>query len=119
MVKTMSNDFSEFRSSISVIRKTTGSYIKGLWVEGAETTFTIQADVQSWQHEQLQALAEGRRLNQTSKMYVNQPLQALASGNPDIVLLDGNRYEVLACYPWQHGLINHYKIELQKCEQGL
>ena len=115
----MDEDFSEFRSPVTVKRKSGGAYVNGHWVVGTESTLTISADIQSWKQEQLQKLTEGRRLDQTSKMFTDTPLNAVNSENPDIVLVDGVRYEVLACYPFQHGLINHYKIELQECEQGL
>jgi len=115
----MADDFEEFRSTVTIKRKSGGSYVNGHWVAGTETTITILADIQSWKQEELQLLPEARRLNQTSKMFTDVPLQSIDDENPDIVLVDGVRYEVLANYPFQHNLINHYKVELQKCEQGL
>ena len=115
----MADDFEEFRSPVTIIHKEGGHYVDGHWVNGTETQRTIMADIQSWKQEKMEKLPEGRRLDQTDKMFTDEPLDTVNDDEPDIVLVDGVRYEVLACYPFQHNLVNHYKIELQKCEQGL
>lgn len=114
-------DFDEFRKSISCLRKDAGAYnTDGIWVEGAETPFEIIGDIQSLSEYELSQLPEGRRLNKSFRIYSDTKLNTVNDKNPDIVLIDGERYEVLATYPHQeHNVIDHYKMIVQKVEQNL
>jgi len=115
--------FSIFSSAYTVKRKAAGVYTNGRWVEGVETTFTIQGDLQTLAQEEMQSLPEGRRINQTFKLYTETLLNPVIdeNGTPktngDIVMVDNQRYEVIAVYPYQKFLLNHYKIAIQKVEQ--
>jgi hypothetical protein len=115
--------FNIFASTYTVKRKAAGSYVSGRWTEGAETSITIKGDLQTMAQEEMQELPEGRRINQTFKMYTETLLNTVIdeNGTPktngDIVLIDGERFEVIAVYPYQKFLLNHYKITLQKVEQ--
>ena len=114
-------DFDEFRKQISCIRKDAGAYnIDGIWVEGAETPFEIIGDIQTLSQFELDQLPEGRRLNKSFRIYSEIRLNDLNNKNPDIILINGERFEVLSSYPHQeHNVIDHFKTIIQKVEQGL
>lgn len=115
--------FDIFATTYTVKRKAAGSYVAGRWVEGAESTITISGDLQTFAQEEMQELPEGRRINQTSKLYTETQLNPVIdeNGTPktngDVVLIDGARYEVIACYPYQKFMLDHYKVTLQKTAQ--
>lgn len=114
-------DFDEFRKIISCIGKTGGTFnADGVWVEGTETPFEIVGDIQSLSTYEISQLPEGRRLSKSFRIFSETKLNGIGNENPDIVLIDGERYEVLATYPHQeHNVIDHYKMIIQKAEQGL
>jgi len=104
---------SPFRKPITVKRPTAGSYVNGLWVAtSTPTEIIIQASVQPATTEDLQSLPEGRRQLGAYKLYTDTQLQSVLenANNPDIVVINGEDYEVAQVEPWQNGIVNHYKI---------
>lgn len=114
-------DFDEFRKQISCIRKDAGAYnIDGIWIEGTETPFEIIGDIQTLSQFELDQLPEGRSIDKSFRIYSDTRLKDVTDKNPDMVLIDDERYEVLASYPHQeHNVIDHYKMIIQRAEQGL
>lgn len=98
-----------FRSTFSVKRVVPGAYVNGFWVEGAESTFTIQASVQPLKGKEMEMLPEGRRNSQSVKIYTDTQLQTVASGNPDRLVAFGHDFEIQTVEPWQSNVLNHYK----------
>lgn len=113
----MPSPFNVFMQSFTVYRKT-GLYINGIWQNGVSTTFTILGDLQPTQANEMKSLPEGRRIDDTQTIYTETLLKSVDTLNPDIVLIDGKRYEVLKVYDWKWDL-KHYKVIVGKCEQGL
>ncbi|NIQ49074.1 MAG: hypothetical protein GTN87_00155 [Hydrotalea flava] len=68
---------------------------------------------------QIEVMPEGRHIDYSDVIYTDIKLFTVRDENPDIVLIDGDRYEVLACYEYQHDIINHYRAELKRQEQEL
>lgn len=116
--------FNIFATTYVVKRKAAGTFTNGRWVEGAETTITIKGDLQTLAQEEMQELPEGRSFNQTFKLYTESLLNTVSDENstpkinPDIVLINNDRYEAIASYPYKKFLLDHYKIILQKVEQN-
>jgi hypothetical protein len=113
-------EFDVFRKPVSCVRKNDGGYdTNGIWQEGVETPFEIIGDVQSLSEYEMQELPEGRRLDKSFRIYSETSLNPVTSKNPDVVLINGERYEVIATYPHQeHDVIDHYKMIVLKAEQG-
>ena len=90
--------FDVFRTDLTVYRKSTGSYVKGRWQEGSsETSFTIKASVQGMDAEILLTLPEGYRTREGYTLFTDIKLRTAIIGksNPDIVMIDEERYQVI------------------------
>lgn len=94
--------FDIFRRDLTVKRIGIGDYQKvddgpALWVDGAETSFTIKASVQGADNEVLQTLPEGDRTKEVYVLYTTTELKTVVTGlsNPDIVVIDNKEYQVI------------------------
>lgn len=104
--------FNAFRRDLTVKRPAGGSYVNGVWVEsGAPTTITVKASAQPATTEEMETLPEARRSQGVYKLYSDSRFQSVLenANNPDIVVIDGQDYEVMRCEPWKNNIVNHYK----------
>jgi len=63
------------------------------------------------------SLPEGRRNRETYLIYTSTELMSVdVNGqlNPDIVVLNGNDFEIIQVEPWQNGIYSHYKAVASK-----
>jgi hypothetical protein len=118
----MTSPFEIFRIPVNLYRKTGGSYVNGIWVEGGETLIVITASIQPTTGEELMCEPEGRRNRKTYSLFTSTDVNIIAGGkNPDQVQIFGERYEVTRVEPWQNnppvfGIVNHFKFYAQKLE---
>lgn len=98
------------------ITRAPGGYVNGRWVEGAESQSAFRASIQPAKKEdydQLQALAEGRRVESAVRIYTRTQLAVAGDtgSNGDIVIYRGDRYLVTAGSDWNMGMrgVNHYR----------
>ena len=110
--------FDIFRKDLTLIRKSGGSYVDGRWAEGSETQSIIFSGLQPLTPREMQELPEGRRTNQTYKLYSDDQMFTVEDENPDIIVIDGERFEVISSGPYQSNIINHYKTVISKADQG-
>lgn len=103
---------SPFRKPHTVRTPSAGRYVNGEWVEGSYTETTIQCSVQAIKsNQEVEALAEGRRITDYRRIYTDAKLQTSDDDHlksPAIIVIDGFEYEVKQRAPWQNGLIPHY-----------
>ncbi len=103
------------RQPLKVFRKSGGSYVKSEWVDGPETEIDITATIQPLSNgEEMQVIPEGRRSNETYKLYTSSELFTVTDDNPDEVEVYGKRFEVYGKAIWQNGLQNHDKYIVTK-----
>jgi len=116
----MPSDFDVFMTSFVVKRKDAGQYVNGIWTEGGESSFTILGDLQPLQPNEMQSLPEGRRIDDAQTLWTETFLRATDGNNknPDIVIINNERYEVIKIYDWS-GFLKHYKVIIMRVEQGL
>lgn len=118
----MGSPFEIFRIPVNLYRKAPGSYVNGLWVEGAETLIVITASIQPTTGEEMLSLPEGRRNKKTYSLFTSTDINVIVgTANPDQVQIFGERYEVVRVEPWQNnppvfGIVNHYKFYAQALE---
>jgi len=110
---------SSFRRKFTVKRKSGGSYNTSGFFEstGADTTLEIEASIQPATGSDMKLLPENRREEETTKLYTDTRLIGIIRGsgmNPDIIIIDGDDYEVVSVYPWSNGVIDHYKVLASK-----
>jgi hypothetical protein len=102
--------FAIFRKPITIKRRAPGSYVNGFFVQGAESTLTINASVQPAGERDVQLLPEGRRDAGAFRLFTDSVLQVAQEGtgkNNDVALLAGAEYEIMAEMPWQNSIIPH------------
>ena len=116
----MSGEFNVFRKLITIKRQQGGAYINGDYVKGSDVDINILASQQPLTPNELQQLPEGRRTNQSFKFYTDIKLRTVNDENPenhenpDKAYIDNEPFEVTGVYPYQSGIINHYKVILTK-----
>lgn len=102
-----------FRKPQAITRVAAGSYVNGVWKDGAATTLTIQASVQPMSMEDMQDAPEGRRLSDMVKMYTNSDLFTVedsgANQQPDKLTWRGREYEIISKGVHQMDVLSHYK----------
>lgn len=103
-----------FRKPFTVKRTVAGSYVNGVYVEGAESTITIQASVQPVSGQDLVAIPEGRRASDMVKVYTSDDLfgqgDAGSGQSPDRLTYRGKDYEIYSKEVRQMDIIPHYKM---------
>jgi hypothetical protein len=111
---------SSFRKhTLTVKRRSSGDYdAAGFFkVSGPDTEFTITASIQPITGSEMLLLPENRRELETKKIFTSTELYGIEKGNginADIVIIDGDEFEVVRVYPWKNNVINHYKIFVAK-----
>lgn len=105
--------FDVFRKTLTVKRYATGAYnaSTGMWANGAESETEIKASVQPATADDMEVLPENRRRDSAYRLYTEEPFTVVSEGtqNPDLVVIDGEDYEIARCEPWKNGLITNYK----------
>ena len=95
-----------------VVRRRSGSLVKGVWTPGPVESGTFVGSVQPVKGKDLDLLPIGRRDTGSMKVYSNTPLAVSVEGGDtpgDIVVWQGRQWEVVAELPYQNDLIPHYK----------
>ena len=92
----------------------TGSYVNGIFVNGASSTSYFTADIQPITGYELETLEIGQKDLGKIKIYTNDNLNVTGDGNSqkgDIITWngDGQNYEVIAELNYDNNIINHRK----------
>jgi len=102
-------------TTATVKRYGQGSYLHGRWVDGAETTFTITANIQPHTVKNLSdTTAEGNKSKKAIKVFTTTTLRmtqegtALQSG--DKISWHNELYEVSELYTYEMGVLNHTMV---------
>ena len=102
-------------TTATVKRYGQGSYLHGRWVDGAETTFTITANIQPHTVKNLSdTTAAGNKSKKAIKVFTTTTLRmtqegtALQSG--DKILWHSEWYEVSEPYTYEMGVLNHTMV---------
>lgn len=104
---------------IKLKRRSAGSYVDGVWVNGIETSRTIKASVQPATHEQLLNLPEAQRTKSTLAIFTTEALNTVNLSNKisaDRIEYNGETYEVQQVSPWVHRKLGHYEVLAVKAD---
>lgn len=111
-----------FRSPQVIVRQSPGSHVNGNWVPGIETPVIIQASVQPLSDKDMKmiTLPAGRVYADVVRIYTALELVTLEdkgeNQQPDKLIWRGNAYELSSGFPWQSGVIPHYKYFATKVQ---
>ena len=102
-------------TTATVKRYGQGSYLHGRWVDGAETTFTITANIQPHTVKNLSdTTAEGNKSKKAIKVFTTTTLRMTQEGtalqNGDKILWHSELYEVSELYTYEMGVLNHTMV---------
>jgi hypothetical protein len=107
---------SSFRRTVVVKSRAAGTVVDGNPVPGAITTSSIQASVQPLKSEEVKNLPEGRRCRTPFWVITDTFMDVGSSNTPDIVVVDGEDYEIEQRDQWQNGVIPHYRYLILKAQ---
>jgi hypothetical protein len=102
-------------TTATVKRYGQGSYLHGRWVDGAETTFTITANIQPHTVKNISdTTAEGNKSKKAIKVFTTTTLRMTQEGtalqNGDKILWHSELYEVSELYTYEMGVLNHTMV---------
>ena len=102
-------------TTATVKRYGQGSYLHGRWVEGAETTFTITANIQPHTVKNLSdTTAEGNKSKKAIKVFTTTALRMTQEGTSlqsgDKISWHNELYEVSELYTYEMGILNHTMV---------
>jgi hypothetical protein len=101
-----------FRKPYTVKRMSGGTRVEGKWIPGTYSDITVTMSVQPVIGRELESINIGRQNLGKVKCYTDDELQISEPKKDytgDIVIFQGDWYEIIARQPWQSGLINHFK----------
>lgn len=90
-------------AEILTVKRQTGTYVDGLYVKGAETTFKTLASAQQPTPKELKSLAEGERDKDIRKFISKKPVRTASDRDgliADRIVYKGNDYKIIAVSDW-------------------
>jgi len=106
---------------LNCLRQLPGYYNEsGKWIEPQPTSFTIKGTLQPLSPEEIRLLPEGRRTSESYNIFSKTELKLSSienKTNPDIVLINGVKFEVIKVNKWTNGIIDHYHIIIVKIDE--
>lgn len=106
--------------TLTVYRKTQGSYVNGDWVEGTEAEITRTVNIQPLKPNEILLLPESERTRQWWKVYSDEDLRTDKEGaggySADEFIYQGERYKVMKVSNYEMGVLNHHKALATRIE---
>lgn len=108
-----------FKKQIQVFRRQPGYYVQnpdslnlGLWQDGEERFFNIEASVQPAPGETTQILPEGYREKSSYLIYTDTELFSSEENktNPDLVIINNKEYFILKKKIFDMTYLSHYEL---------
>lgn len=107
---------------VDILRHGEGSYVDGDWVEGTETTVTIQANVHPFSDYQVRMLPESDRTKSWVWMFTTSEVRARKEGpsgvahGADRFIWEGDLYEAMKVQKYSMSVQDHYEIKAARVE---
>lgn len=99
---------------VEVKRFSPGVYVKGVWQDGVAEVIPIFANVQPLKGHELVTMPESDRTKDWIKLYTVTPLYPVKEGEEshsgDVVMWEGNEYQVVKVFPYKMGVLDHIKV---------
>jgi hypothetical protein len=98
-----------FKTRVLTFTRATGDWVGGEWVPDAPTTITARGTLQPMSGKELENDPTGQYTKDTRKFYTSTELL-----ENDETTADGVAYVVKQAFPYQSGILSHYKVILNK-----
>lgn len=107
----------KYGKPIFIERKEAGSYVDGLWVDGATSLLPFVASCQPLNGKELQAMPEGERVEKTRKFYIKNEVAIILGRYPqkDDVIIEGTEKYKITSTITHELLLPHTKCIAIKC----
>lgn len=106
--------------SLTVYRKTQGSWVNGDWVEGTVTEVPVQVNIQPLKDNEILQMPEADRSRQWYKLYSGDVLLTEipgASGNAaDEFDWQGYRFKIMSVRRYDMGTLDHFRALAARVE---
>lgn len=106
-----------FPQLINVERPPQGSYVNGKWVQGESVDLGIQGSWQPTKSSELENLPEGQRIGEFYTIFSGTELKPASQDGmtkADVVVKNGERYNVVSSDTWQNSILPHYQMIVQR-----
>ena len=104
-----------FKTVTMSIKGVIGSYVNGKWRRTETTGTTFKGTFQPLSGKDADFLPEGRRAGASFRVYSDLNFDTVTTTeNPDLIVVNNVKYEIVAKLTWQNTLINHYKYIVQE-----
>lgn len=106
--------------TFTVTRKAAGTYVKGIWSDGATSTFSASGSLQPVSAYTAKALLEGSRLTTMqefitgTKLIATDPLTQITG---DTISIDNEIWVVIKVDGWQNGILPHYSCFITRKDE--
>lgn len=108
------------KTPIDILRHAQGSYVDGEWVEGAETTVTIQANVHPFSDYQVSIMPESDRSKSWLWLFtaseVRQKKEGSAGNGGDRFVWQGELYEIMKTQCYSMTVSDHWEAKCARVE---
>ena len=110
MINDVSQAFDDWLEPLTLIRKSVGSYVNGVWVDGVNTNVNVLAVIQNAQPNDMLLLPEGTRSTEAVKFHTTSRVYTVSEvgeTTADTFSYDGDTYIVYDVYKRRIG--NYFK----------
>lgn len=110
------------KTPVTILRHSEGSYVDGEWVEGAETSTIIQANVHPFSDYQVMMLPESDRTKSWVWLFTADEVRIKKEGpsgvahGADRFVWDGDTYEAMKVQKYSMSVRDHYEIKAARVE---
>ena len=98
---------------LTIYRKEPGSYVRGVWVDGAEVEVVVEVNIQPVKPSEVQMMPESDRTREWYKVYSADLLRTKQEGDngwdADQFEWQGHRYEVMKVQNYSMSILDHFK----------
>lgn len=102
-----------FKKPLILTRREVGSFVDGIFEQGASSQITIHASVQPISSQDRAVLPEGIRENSRYVLFTSDSVRSSNKDTklpPDEIEIDDRQYTVLLVESWANGLIEHRRV---------
>lgn len=110
------------KTPVDILRHAEGSFVDGDWVEGAETTVTIQANVHPFSDYQVMMLPESDRTKSWLWLFTSDLVRQKKEGpigvgyGADRFMWQGDLYEIMKVETYVMSVVDHRECKCSRVE---
>lgn len=110
------------KTPVDILRHAEGSFVDGDWVEGAETTVTIQANIHPFSDYQVMMLPESDRTKSWLWLFTSDLVRQKKEGplgvgyGADRFVWDGDLYEIIKTENYRMTVVDHREAKCARVE---